>query len=161
MLTHPHSAPRRGWPYLCLLLTLLLAGALFLPAPTLPHPLAMENVLRATPDPADRIDFTPAQLAEIEAAYTDGFRNPNPDDPCARIKMLPYKQLSKWTKQLSRRGFTLETIKELLKTGRRVPHTHPVKGTTYTRIIGPSGKCIIVDFADCILWQVAPANFKF
>ena len=96
----------------------------------------------------------------MEEAYEHGLENPEPDDPCKRLELLPYKKLSAWRKQFSKRGFTIEKVRGLLANGRRVPFTHPEKGVTYTRIIDDKGNWIVVDFVDCIIWQVAPYNFK-
>lgn len=54
----------------------------------------------------------------------------------------------------------MEKIRDMLRSGRREVYTHPVKGNRYTKIYDPKGNWIVVDFVDCIVWQVAPYNFK-
>ena len=127
-----------------------------LPAPPTPD----HSILEATPPPEAAIELTDAQLVELTEAYEHGFNNPEPDDPCTRLQLLPHKKLSAWRKQFRKRGFTMEKIKEMLAHGRRVPFTHPEKGVTYTKIFDAKGNWIVVDFVDCLIWQVAPYNFK-
>ena len=151
------------------LLVVLLAASLLLisrlgngievigpPAPPTPD----QSILQSTPPAEAAIELNDAQLAELTEAYEHGFNNPEPDDPCTRLQLLPYKKLSAWRKQFRKRGFTMEKIKEMLAHGRRVPFTHPEKGVTYTKIFDAKGNWIVVDFVDCIIWQVAPYNFK-
>ena len=119
-------------------------------------------ILRTTPDPGVAIELSDSELMELDAAYNTGFDNPDPEgnDPCERLRLLPYKKLSAWRKQFSKRGFTIQKIKDILRNGRREIHVHPEKGTAYTKIFDPSGNWIVVDFVDCVIWQVAPHNFK-
>lgn len=48
--------------------------------------------------------------------------------------MLPFKKLTAWRKQFSKRGFTMEKVRNMLANGRREAFTHPEKGVTFTRI---------------------------
>lgn len=118
------------------------------------------GILQATPPAEVAVELTDAQLAELSEAYEQGFNNPQPDDPCERLRLLPYKKLSTWRKQFRKRGFTMGKIKDMLAHGRRTLYRHPEKGTTYTKIFDAKGNWIVVDFVDCIVWQVAPHNFK-
>lgn len=144
------SRPGRGLLLPCFFLSVLCLLLWWLSA----------NWVATVPPPEVAIELNEDQLSALADAYEHGISNPEPDDPCKRIKMLSGKQLSKWRRQFSRRGFTVAKVRELLRGGARSPHTHPTKGTTYTKITGPAGNWIIVDFVDCILWQVAPHNFK-
>lgn len=118
--------------------------------------------LPASPPSDVTIELNDAQLAELEQAYQEGFDHPDPngEDPCQQLRLLPYKKLSTWRKQFRKRGFTVQKIKDMLKSGRREIFVHPEKGTRYTKIFDPKGNWIVVDFVDCIVWQVAPHNFK-
>jgi len=118
--------------------------------------------LPTSPPPEVSIELDDAQLAALEQAYKQGFDHPQPDgeDPCERLRLLPYKKLSVWRKQFRKRGFTIEKIKDMLRDGRRELFVHPEKGTRYTKIFDPKGNWIVIDFVDCIVWQVAPHNFK-
>jgi NADH:ubiquinone oxidoreductase subunit 3 (subunit A) len=121
------------------------------------------NLLRATPPPDVAIELSEAELAELTEAYESGFDHPDPernDDPCERLQLLPFKKLKAWRKQFRKRGFTVAKIKDILKNGRREAFTHPEKGITYTKIYDQQGNWIVVDFVDCLIWQVAPYNFK-
>lgn len=122
--------------------------------------LSESFLLKTTPPDEVAIELSDAQIAELEGAFQDGFDNPEPNDPCRRLKLLPFKKLSTWRKQFSRRGFTMEKIMGILASGRREAFTHPEKGVTYTRIFDKQGNWIVVDFVDCVVWQVAPYNFK-
>lgn len=108
------------------------------------------------------ITLTPTQVAEIEAAYTDGFEfNSNNENPCERLKLQTYKKLGDWKRQFRRRGFTIEKIKDMLRTGRRETFAHPkTPNITRTKIFDDTGNWIIVDFVNCVIWQIAPSNFK-
>lgn len=108
------------------------------------------------------ITLTPAQITEIEAAYTNGFEfNSGDEDPCEKLKLQTYKKLSVWKRQFRRRGFTIEKIKKMLQTGRREKFAHPkTPEITRTKIYDDTGNWIVVDFVDCIVWQIAPSNFK-
>lgn len=119
-----------------------------------------DHILRATPPDEVAIELTDAQLTELQEAFEHGFDNPEPDDPCKRLQLLPYKKLSTWRKQFSKRGFTIEKVQDMLANGRRETFTHPDKGVTYTKIFDEQGNWIVADFVDCIIWQVAPYNFK-
>ncbi|MBK7407968.1 MAG: hypothetical protein IPJ40_07740 [Saprospirales bacterium] len=118
------------------------------------------SYFKTTPPGEVGIELTDAQLIALEDAYLHGFNNPEPNDPCKRLQMLPFKKLSAWRKQFCKRGFTMEKIKDMLANGRREAFTHPEKGVTYTRIFDRQGNWIVVDFMDCMVWQVAPYNFK-
>ena len=121
-----------------------------------------ERVLKTSPPPEVSIDVTEDQLQALTEAYDRGFDHPNPNsnDPCDRLKLLPYKKLSAWRKQFRKRGFTMKKIKGMLQNGRREVFMHPEKATAYTKIYDAQGNWIVVDFVDCIIWQVAPYNFK-
>lgn len=120
-----------------------------------------ENIVLKTSPPGElAIELTDVQLAELDDAYLNGFDNPEPNDPCKRLQLLPFKKLSTWQKQFRKRGFTMDKIRDMLANGRREPFTHPEKGVTYTRIYDQQGNWIVVDFIDCLVWQVAPYNFK-
>lgn len=108
------------------------------------------------------ITLTPTQITEIETAYTDGFElNSDNEDPCEKLKLQAYKKLSVWKRQFRRRGFTIEKIKKMLQTGRREYFAHPkTPEITRTKIFDDTGNWIVVDFVDCIIWQIAPSNFK-
>ena len=117
---------------------------------------------KASPPPEIAIEMNDEQLQDLTAAYEQGFDHPDPgkNDPCERLRLLPYKKLSTWRKQFSRRGFTMGKVRDIIATGRREAYRHPEKGVTYTKIYDPNGNWIVVDFVDCIVWQVAPYNFK-
>ncbi len=107
------------------------------------------------------IVLTTEQLDEISALYSAGIEfNNDPNDPCQKLKLLGLKKLNKWVTQFKKRGFTVSKIKETLETGTRTTYNH-LSGSNFTRIIHPDGSCIIVDFVNCVIWQIAPANFKF
>lgn len=107
------------------------------------------------------IPLTVEQIDEITALYNNGIEfNNNPNDPCRKLKLLGLKKLNKWVNQFKQRGFTVSRIRETLETGTRMTYNHP-SGSSFTRIVHPDGSCIIVDFVDCVIWQIAPANFKF
>lgn len=107
------------------------------------------------------IVLTTEQLGEISALYSAGIEfNNDPNDPCQKLKLLGLKKLNKWVTQFKKRGFTVSKIKETLETGTRTTYNH-LSGSNFTRIIHPDGSCIIVDFVNCVIWQIAPANFKF
>ena len=131
-------------------------------AATLLLSVAILGYVVHTRPPSDvGIELTSAQASSLDAAYRSGFPNPNDDDPCERLRMLPQKTLKVWRKQFRKRGFTVEKIQHMLKKGRRERFTHPQKpGTPKTKIYDEKGNWIVVDFADCILYQVAPHNFK-
>lgn len=148
-----------------LLAVMLLICALVIIVPSAQHfadsPSLWEGyILKTAPPEEVAIELSDAQLVELEAAFENGFDNPEPNDPCQRLRLLPYKKLSTWRKQFGRRGFTMEKIRDMLANGRREAFTHPEKGLTYTKIFDPRGNWIVVDFVDCIVWQVAPYNFK-
>jgi len=131
------------------------------------HKLAEQEfgftIARTTPPSEVAIELTEAELAELTEAYESGFDHPDPaggNDPCERLRLLPYKKLRAWRKQFRKRGFTMDKIKNILKNGRREAFTHPKKGLTYTKIYDQQGNWIVVDFVDCLIWQVAPYNFK-
>ncbi len=121
-----------------------------------------DMIIRTTPPPELGIELSEEQLSELASAYESGFDHPDPkkDDPCKRLQLLPYKKLSTWRKQFRKRGFTMEKIKHILQYGRREAYTHPEKAVPYTKIFDEQGNWIVVDFIDCIIWQVAPYNFK-
>ena len=149
---------------IALLLALLMVSAVFI-WQFLPNDFTFfqtrESALLKTSPPTEvAIELTDLQLAELEEACLNGFNNPEPNDPCTRLQMLPFKQLSTWKKQFRKRGFTMDKIKGMLSNGRREPFTHPEKGVTYTKIYDQQGNWIVVDFVDCLVWQVAPHNFK-
>ncbi len=127
-----------------------------------PPDFHLSGILHTSPPPEIAIELTDQQLTELTEAYNSGFDHPDPNqnDPCQRLQLLPYKKLSAWRKQFRKRGFTMEKIKDMLKNGRREPYTHPEKGVTYTKIYDRQGNWIVVDFLDCLIWQVAPYNFK-
>jgi len=144
--------------------------------PTVQHPFPFGKILILTllsllllyylvqtqvPKDAE-ITLTPVQLTEIETAYTEGFEfNSNNEDPCERLKLQAHKKLSDWKRQFRRRGFTIEKIKHMLRTGKREAFVHPkTPDITRTKIFDDTGNWIIIDFADCIIWQIAPSNFK-
>jgi len=107
------------------------------------------------------INLTEAQIAEISTLYDDGIEfSDDPNDPCKKLKLLGLKKLNKWVNQFNKRGFTVSKIRETIETGTRMTYSHP-SGSNFTRIIHPDGSCIIVDFLECIIWQIAPADFKF
>lgn len=147
-----------------LLAALLLISVFFIGQFVPDHPTFYQPleglILKTTPPGEVGIELTDAQLAALEDAYLHGFNNPEPNDPCKRLQMLPFKKLSAWRKQFRKRGFTMEKIKDMLANGRREAFTHPEKGVTYTRIFDRQGNWIVVDFMDCMVWQVAPYNFK-
>lgn len=121
------------------------------------------HLLRTTPPPDIAIELSEVELAELTEAYESGFDHPDPEgnnDPCERLRLLPFKKLKAWRKQFRKRGFTMDKIKDILKNGRREAFTHPEKGITYTKIYDQQGNWIVVDFVDCLIWQVAPYNFK-
>ena len=130
----------------------LLAVALLLPIFYLP----------TSPPPEVAIELSADELLALATAYEQGFDHPQPngEDPCQRLRLLPYKKLSAWRQHFRKRGFTIQKIKNMLKSGRREIFVHPEKGTRYTKIFDPKGNWIVVDFVDCIIWQVAPHNFK-
>lgn len=151
---------RRGLIFTGLLAaSLLVIGQL---AKNSPSPSqSMDGIVLKTSPPAEvAIELTHVQLAELEDAFLNGFDNPEPNDPCRRLQLLPFKKLSAWRKQFSKRGFTMEKIRDMLVSGRREAFTHPEKGVTYTKIFDRQGNWIVVDFVDCVIWQVAPYNFK-
>lgn len=121
-----------------------------------------ENLLRTSPPPKVAIELTEQQLTELTTAYKSGFDHPDPGngDPCQRLQLLTYKKLSAWRKRFRKRGFTMDKIKTMLQNGRREPFVNPKNGVTFTKIYDPKGTWMIVDFVDCIIWQVAPYNFK-
>jgi hypothetical protein len=149
---------------LSLLGILLISSALFIGLfwqDTPAFDLLQESILLKTAPPAEvTIELTDAQLADLEDAWLHGFDNPEPNDPCARLQMLPFKKLTAWRKQFSKRGFTMDKVRSMLANGRREAFTHPEKGVTFTRIYDQQGNWIVVDFVDCLVWQVAPYNFK-
>ena len=107
------------------------------------------------------INLTDEQVAEITTLYNDGLEfDDNPNDPCRKLKLTGFKKLNKWINQFKQRGFTVSKIRETLKIGTRSVYNHR-SGTNFTRIIHPDGSCIIVDFVDCMIWQIAPAHFRF
>jgi hypothetical protein len=73
---------------------------------------------------------------------------------------LGLKKLNKWVQQFTKRGFTVDKVRATLETGTRATYSHP-SGSNFTRIVHPDGSSVIVDFVDCIIWQLAPADFKF
>ncbi|WP_282774575.1 hypothetical protein [Phaeodactylibacter xiamenensis] len=149
----PNAIPvRPALPWLHLLLIIISLPLLYLPIFYLP----------TTSPPEAAIELSTDELLALEAAYEQGFDHPDPDgdDPCQRLQLLPYKKLSAWRKQFRKRGFTIQKIKDMLKSGRREIFIHPEKGTRFTKIFDPKGNWIVVDFVDCIIWQVAPYNFK-
>lgn len=120
--------------------------------------LAIEDfLLRAETPP---IELTNEQVAEITALYNDGIEFNNPNDPCQKLKLLSLKKLHKWIYQFKQRGFTVDKVKEIFEIGSRQTYSHP-SGSNFTRIIHPDGSSIIVDFVNCVIWQIAPADFKF
>lgn len=139
--------------------SVLFIGWLWQDAPA--FDLLQESILLKTSPPSEvAIELTEAQFAELEDAWLHGFDNPEPNDPCSRLKMLPFKKLTAWRKQFGKRGFTMEKVRNMLANGRREAFTHPEKGVTFTRIYDQQGNWIVVDFVDCLVWQVAPYNFK-
>ena len=54
----------------------------------------------------------------------------------------------------------MEKIRTMLANGRREAFAHPEKNVSYTKIFDTQGNWIVVDFVDCVVWQVAPNNFK-
>lgn len=107
------------------------------------------------------ITLTNEQVTEITALYNDGLEfGDDPNDPCQKLKLTGFKKLNKWINQFKQRGFTVSKIRETLKIGTRSVYNHR-SGTNFTRIIHPDGSCIIVDFVDCLIWQIAPAHFIF
>ena len=142
----PPPLPHR-WQMLLLLALLLLLLSFLLPT---------------RPPDEVAIDLTEVQLLDLTTAYEQGFDHPDPeqDDACERLRLLPHKKLSAWKRQFQRRGFTMDKIRNMLRTGRREVSPHPTKDLTYTRIYDQQGNWIVVDFVDCIIWQVAPYNFK-
>jgi len=151
---------RRGLIFMGLLaVSLLVIRQLANKDPNLSQP--MDGIILKTSPPGEvAIELTHVQLAELEDAFLNGFDNPEPNDPCRRLQLLPFKKLSAWRKQFSKRGFTMEKIRDMLASGRREAFTHPEKGVTYTKIFDRQGNWIVVDFVDCMIWQVAPYNFK-
>ncbi len=69
-------------------------------------PTPDHGILQATPPDEVGIELTDAQLTELTEAYEHGFDNPEPDGPCTRLQLLPYKKLSTWRKQFRKRGST-------------------------------------------------------
>ena len=130
----------------------------------LEEPLVLsESFLRTSPPSEVKLELTENQLTELTEAYQSGFDHPEPNgsgDPCRRFQLLPYKKLSAWRRQFRTRGFTVGKIKDMIRNGRRETFAHPEKKITYTRIYDPQGNWIVVDFVDCMIWQVAPYNFK-
>lgn len=157
------ASPMRPHTLLSLLIGLLLLMVWLLAGP---HDYggapAVEFTLRAAPPPEVAIELSDAQLRELTEAYEHGFDHPDPggEDPCERLRLLPHKKLSAWRRQFRKRGFTMEKVRDMLRTGRREVYTHPTKGNRYTKIYDARGNWIVVDFVDCIVWQVAPYNFK-
>lgn len=110
---------------------------------------------------SSEITLSAEQIDEISVLYNEGLDfSGDPEDPCQRLKLLGLKSINKWINQFSKRGFTVSKIRETLEIGTRMTYNH-VSGSNFTRIIHPDGSCIIVDFVDCVIWQIAPANFKF
>lgn len=149
---------------LCLLMLLLLVS-IFIIGQSVDHfnnfPLPMEGfILNTSPPDEVAIELTNNQLLELEDAFENGFENPEPNDPCRRLQLLPFKKLSTWRQQFRKRGFTMGKVMDILANGRREAFTHPEKGVTFTKIFDRQGNWIVVDFVDCIVWQVAPYNFK-
>ncbi len=120
--------------------------------------LAIEDFLLRTETPP--IELTNEQVEAITELYNDGIEFSNPNDPCQKLKLLGLKKLNKWVYQFKKRGFTVDKIKKILEIGSRQTHSHP-SGSNFTRIIHPDGSSIIVDFVNCVIWQIAPADFKF
>ena len=143
-----------GW------LIYVIVGATPLPPPPLGE--AGWGPYRTSPPPDVAIELSRAQETALAHAYTHGIDPGEPGDggPCDRLRLLPHKKLRTWRRQFERRGFTVDKIEQMLRTGARAPHLHPTKGTQYTKISDPAGNWIIVDFVDCLIWQVAPWNFK-
>jgi hypothetical protein len=101
------------------------------------------------------------QIQEITLLYNSGLEfNNDPNDPCSKLKLLGLKKLNKWINQFTQRGFTVEKIRQTLDVGIRNTYIHP-SGSHFTRIIHPDGSSVIFDFVNCIIWQIAPADFKF
>lgn len=152
MATHalpagPSSLLPDHWPILLLTVLLLLSLPFLLPT---------------RPPDEVAIDLTQAQLLDLTTAYEQGFDHPDPeqDNACERLRLLPHKKLSAWKRQFQKRGFTMDKIRNMLRTGSREVSPHPTKDLTYTRIYDQQGNWIVVDFVDCIIWQIAPYNFK-
>ncbi len=145
-----------------LLVLLLGLGLIVLHRPSAPAPPVSSPLARASPPPEIAVELTEQQLAEITEAYESGFDHPDPDgqDPCRRLRLLPHKKLSTWRKQFQRRGFTMQKVRDMLRYGRREVHRHPGKSVSHTRVYDQKGNWIVVDFVDCIIWQIAPYNFK-
>ncbi len=120
------------------------------------------TIVKTTPPPEVAIELDETQLNALKEAYENGFDHPDPsgDDPCKRLQLLPHKKLSAWRKQFRKRGFTINKVKDMIINGRREPFTHPQKGVTLTKIFDDKGNWIVIDFIDCLIWQVAPHNFK-
>jgi hypothetical protein len=120
---------------------------------------AIEDFILRTETP--EIELTSAQIDEITILYEDGLEfNNEPEDPCKNLKLLGLKKLKRWVNQFKKRGFTVEKIREILKNGSRHSYVHP-SGSNFTRIVHPDGTSIIVDFANCVIWQIAPSDFLF
>ena len=58
--------------------------------PTFPESL----LLKTTPPREVAIELTESQNAELEGAFQNGFDSPEPNDPCRRLRLLPFKKLS-------------------------------------------------------------------
>ncbi|MEN0005750.1 MAG: hypothetical protein AAF798_16500 [Bacteroidota bacterium] len=147
---------------LCLTITFLLLKWAMVSTSTIFSSYTSTSITFAKPPPEVAIQLTDAQLDVLRSAYESGFENPDPggDDPCERLLLLPYKKFSTWKRQFQKRGFTIEKVQSILKDGRREIFIHPEKGTRFTKIFDEVGNWIVIDFVDCILWQVAPHNFK-
>lgn len=153
-----YALPSKYWAAL-----MLASGLLAMTIANRPAISLSQYVQLRTSPPSDvEIELSGADIAAITEAYQSGFDHPEPDgnDPCSRLQLLPHKKLSAWRKQFRKRGFTIGKIKDMLRTGRREVFVHPEKGTIFTKIYDPHGNWIVVDFIDCIIWQVAPYNFK-
>jgi hypothetical protein len=164
MLSPSQRKPARLRPLLLLPVLLLAYWLIYVIVVATPLPPDPGGLYRTAPPPEVAIELTPAQESALAHAYAHGIDPGDPgdggDSSCERLRLLPYKKLRTWRRQFQRRGFTVAKIKTMLRTGVRSPHTHPTKGTTYTKISDPAGNWIIVDFVDCLIWQVAPYNFK-
>ncbi|HMP26328.1 MAG TPA: hypothetical protein PKC76_19525 [Saprospiraceae bacterium] len=121
--------------------------------------VAIENFLMRSETPPG--DLSNEEIEEITIFYNDGIEFSNdPDEPCQKLKLLGLKKIDKWIHQFRNRVFTVDKIKEIMQIGSRYVYSHP-SGSNFTRIVHPDGTSIIVDFVNCIIWQVAPAHFKF
>lgn len=96
---------------------------------------------------------------EINTAMDTGITIPTTLNGCNNFRLKDFKTPGKWRMQFRKRGFTVQRVSDILRTGAK-QMVKDKNGKMMMRITCPkTGDYIVVDPLTCQIWQIAPSEF--